>query len=182
MSTEPRAPRTLIDEIARLERELDALRRELSRHRTETRLPYGALSLVLCRMGERRVAFRQDVVDEIVAMPALTALPDAPPWIMGLLQLGDERIAVLDAWARESGVRREPDPDSLLVVARARRGRVALVVDALDGLATVESSSVTIPGPEVVFAPHVLGVVDVAGASTLVLTVDALTPDELATT
>lgn len=177
--TDPSSKR-ILEEIVQKERELDVLRRELARHRTAVRLPEGSLGLVRCVLADRRVAFVQDEVEEIVGMAALTLLPDSPPWVTGLLRLGNEQIPIFDLAARESGRRREPDPSELIVLARSAHGRVGIVVDELEGLASIDSSSVGIPGADVVFASHVLGIATIDDASTLILSVDALSAETMA--
>lgn len=173
------APSQLLETIAEKERELDTLRRSLADHRERIRLKAGTLGVVRCRLAGRSVAFREEDVDEVVAMAELTELAGSPPWIAGLLELGRERLPVIDLAARESGTRRVVDPSEFVVIVHSSRGRFGLVVDDLEALSSFDTSDLHRPSRELPFAAHVLGVATFDGRPTLLLAVEPLVADGL---
>lgn len=167
----------IIRTIEAKERELYALRRDLARFRNDIRLPPGPSTVVRCRVSGCAIGFCAVDIDEVVAMAALAELPGAPPWIAGLLQVGADRMVVVDLAVQSGFARRVVDPSQFLVLARADGRRLALIVDSLDGLATIDSADVHRPSGEVPFAPHVIGVTTIAGDTTLILSVGPLGSD-----
>jgi len=170
----PIDPSSLVAEITRRERELDALRHELSAFRRPALRGIGELSVVRCRLGDRAVAFRSSELDEVVMMAALTPLPEAPPWVMGMLQVGPDHLPVLDLVARETGHRRRPHPDQFILLARNSEARLGMVVDALEGLANIDAREVHPPPAEIPFAAHALGIADISDRPTVLLAVQAI--------
>ncbi len=167
-------PLQLVEDIAEKVRELDALRRRLADHRPRLRMAADSLEVLLCRLGESAVAFRGVDVDEVVAMAELTELPMAPPWLAGLLAVGEERVPVVDLPARESGVRRVLHPSEFIVLAHAASGRLGVIVDGLQGLFTVPANAVHRPSSQLPFAAFVTAVVEVDGGSAALLSVEPL--------
>lgn len=174
-----RSPHQLVEEIAAKEREIATLRQELATHRNTIRVPEGRVTLVRCTLGGAHLAFVQDEVDEILDMAALTVLPDSPPWLMGLLRIGTEVLPVVDLAARDTGKRREADPSELILLARSNRGRFGLVIESLEGVATIDASTVGVPPIDAVYAAYVRGVATLDGVPTLVLAVEPLAPDDV---
>ena len=168
----------LADAIAHKEQELHDLRRELSLLHASPALPAGECTLLRCRLKGYAVALLATEVDEVLNMAELVASPSSPAWVMGLLSVGPRRIPVVDLLARESGVRRRADPAEFIVLARTRTGVCGLVMEAIDGLAQIESKEVYRPEPEVPFGAYVRGVVDIAGEPVLLVSaVSVLLPD-----
>ncbi|MFO0694281.1 MAG: chemotaxis protein CheW [Polyangiales bacterium] len=172
MNTHP--PSELLEAIATKERELDVLRRRLAAFREAIRLPAGRVGVLRCRLGGSHVAFREDEIDEVVAMAELLVLPNSPAWLMGLLTVGRVRIPVLDLVARDTGVRRTADPSEHVVLATVAGRRLGVVVDELESLDTLEGSDVARPSADLPFAAHVVGVADVGERPTLLLSMEPL--------
>jgi chemotaxis signal transduction protein len=169
----------LVDAIAHKEQELHDLRRELSLLHASTPLPTGECMVLRCVLKEHAVALLASEVDEVLNMAELVTSPSSPAWLMGLLSVGPRRVPVIDLFARESGVRRSPDPAEFIVLARTRTASCGLVVDAIDGLAQIASRDVYRPEPEAPFGAYVRGVVNIAGKPVLLLSaIPVLLPDE----
>lgn len=173
-------PFALPEIIARKERELDVLRRELSLLRTPARLPQGAFPVLRCGLGRYAIALLASEVEEVLRMVELTPLPAAPPWIPGLLSLGARRLPVVDLIARESGSARAVDPSEFIVVTTTERGTCALLVESVEGLSSVDSTQVQRPSLDMPFGAHVLGVTTLGEQSVLLVTSAPLNQDELA--
>src|SRR5262245_13046718 len=99
----------LHERVAALEREIHLLQRRLRGLDRDRALPAaGELALLSCRVAGERAAFPLEDVEEVVAIPALTALPEAEPWVAGLLNLRGRSIPVIDVEARVARRAREP--------------------------------------------------------------------------
>src|SRR4051812_40507664 len=109
---------TLLDAIARKEQELHGLQRELSFLHAGTPLPTGECVVLRCTLKGHAVALFATEIDEVLNMAELVSSPSSPAWLMGLVSVGSRRIPVVDLFARESGVRRSPDPAEFIVLAR----------------------------------------------------------------
>ena len=167
-------PFLLAETIQRKERELYELRGELARSHAPNVLPTGEFTVLRCRLQTLAIAIPALQIREVVQMVELTRVPDAPVWLAGMLVVGSECIPVFDLVARSSGVARALEPSEFIVLADARSGACGLIVDALDGLGSLDATKLARPGPEVPFGPHVLGLCRVADESVIVLSVAAL--------
>lgn len=116
------------------------------------------MQVLLCRIADVRYALALADVDEVVRAAAVTPLPGAPPVILGLLDLRGAPVPVLDARRRFGHPERPLDPAERFVVARAGARRVALRVDAADGVAELDPALVEDPRRHVPLARHVAGV------------------------
>lgn len=158
---------TLMEAIARKQRELDALRRELVQLQGCTTLPSGEVTVLRCRLRGHAVALPVAEVLEVIRMPELTVLPDAFPWVMGLVSIASNRIPVVDLFGGET--RRAADPDDFIVLAETQAGPIGLVMDAIENLVTFDSSKLSRPEPDVPFGAHVVGVFEADGDTVLLL-------------
>ena len=92
----------------------------------------GADKLVVFLLAERRYALALAAVERVLRMVALAPLPKAPPIVLGLVDLRGEVVPVLDIRRRFRLPERSPRPGDQLIVARTRRRRVGLVVEAVE--------------------------------------------------
>lgn len=173
-------PTSLALRIAERERELDALRRELSRWRTPARLPDGLFGVLRCSVGPYAIGLLTREIDEVLPMAALTLVPSAPPWMLGLLVLGERRVPVMDLLARESGTQRVLDPGEFLVVTTTENGSCALVVERLEGLCELDSADVHRPSLDIPFGAHVLGIAAASDPPFVLISTAPLSLRELA--
>lgn len=101
----------------------------------ETGVPARQL-LVLC-LGEARFGLWLDEVREIVRTPPISRLPLASPEVPGVASVRGDVVPVLDLGIRLLGVP-AARPGRLVIVWHEQSGsRVALLVDSVDGLASV---------------------------------------------
>jgi chemotaxis signal transduction protein len=94
-------------------------------------------------------------------------LPDAFPWVMGLVSIASKRIPVVDLFGGET--RRVADPDDFIVLTETQSGPIGLVMDAIEDLVTFDASTLSRPEPDVPFGAHVRGVFDAGGDAVLLL-------------
>lgn len=102
---------------------------------------------VVARVGTERFAFRVAEVEEALDAPGLVAVPNAPAGMRGQLVHRERTVSAYDAaWA--FGVTRAGEPASTgtALVLRVADDRVALVVDDVEDLASLDSGTMR-PAP-----------------------------------
>ncbi|MDC0742979.1 chemotaxis protein CheW [Polyangium mundeleinium] len=144
-------------EIAELKRRLYELERSTSAHEVDEPLPLaGEIQAVVCRVEETRVALPLDVVERAVPAAAMAPLPEAPPWVHGLLNLRGRALPVLDVAARIERRGRALDLDDQIVICRHAEQRIGLVVQEVLGVSVLALAERTnAPGASLPIAPYV---------------------------
>lgn len=105
----------------------------------------GLAELVVFRLEGREYAFPVEHVDEILRMVALTPVPEAPPWLSGVINLRGQVVPVVDLRMRLGLPRQVPGLSTPIMVVRAG-GRVAgLIVDAVDEVLALPPGSIGPP-------------------------------------
>lgn len=122
-----------------LEREVARLRRELQGAPAPEAIPAAPVGLLVFRLGEELAAFTVEALEEVVAIPRLAALPDAPPWVPGLLDRRGVSIPVVDLLGVLRRQSRSAALTDQVVLARVEDQRVGFVVEAVVGLATASA-------------------------------------------
>ncbi len=84
---------------------------------------------VLARLEKQDYAVPVGVVVEVLRLVALTPLPDAPPWMLGMLNLRGKGVPVLDLRRRLGLAPIEFGLDAAIVVVENSGRNVGLVVD-----------------------------------------------------
>jgi len=85
---------------------------------------------VVFTLDESLYALRLFSVERIVRMVEITALPQAPEMVLGVINLHGEIIPVLDVRKRFGLAERELDLSDHLIIARTPRRKAALAVHA----------------------------------------------------
>ena len=98
-------------------------------------LPAGKVSqLVVFSLDEQRYALRLSTVEQIVRAVEITPLPKAPNIILGVVNFHGRIVPVYDIRARFRLPGREISLSDHLILARATKRAVALVVDQVSGV------------------------------------------------
>lgn len=143
-------------EIAELKRRLYELELATSAHDTDEPLPpSGQILAVVCRVGDHRIALPLDQVERAVAAAAMAPLPEAPPWVHGLLNLGGRALAVIDVAARIERNRRVLALDDQIVICRRDDVSIGLVVQDVLGVRPFVLGEKGTPSVSVPVAPYV---------------------------
>lgn len=104
--------------------------------------------LVVFRVGETHYAFDIEAVDEILPLLPVTPAPGAPAGILGLADVRKRVVPVFDLhW--KFNVAAAAERDSRLVLVGTVQGQVAMLVDAVEEVATVSRADfeqVSMPG------------------------------------
>ncbi|MDP1830107.1 MAG: chemotaxis protein CheW [Archangium sp.] len=148
---------TLVERLDALEREAQSLRAQLvSEEAPATGL---GLGVVQVRVGTTTACFPLAAVDEVVPMADLTPLPEAPPWIPGVLDRAGVLIPVVDLLARLQRVARQTELDDRIVLTRVEGRRVGFVVQELLGIRQVTGEALQPAPAHSDFARYVTGLV-----------------------
>ena len=115
----------------------------------EAPAPSAAVSrFVIFRLGTERYGFPIESTGKIVARPAkIASLPGAPPGIAGVASLDGRAVPVLDQRRRFGAPAPDMAANERIILADAGGVPVGLLVDGIDGIASVESDKIA-PAPE----------------------------------
>jgi purine-binding chemotaxis protein CheW len=95
--------------------------------------------LVVFSLDGQRYALALERVERCFRAVAVTPLPQAPAIVLGIIDLGGQVVPVIDIRGRFGHPQREPRLSDHLVVARAGRRTVALLVD--DTIGVIDGST-----------------------------------------
>ena len=94
-----------------------------------------ALRLVVWTLDAQRFALPVAGVERILPAFEVTALPDAPPVVSGIVNLHGRIVAVVDLRRRFQLPQRELRLSDQLLLARTSRRHIAFFVDSVEGVA-----------------------------------------------
>jgi len=108
------------------------------------------LQLVGFRIGKEIFAVPINLVHEIVRVPEITAVPDAPECIEGVINLRGKIISIVDLRKRFGETKIESSRKNRILVAEIDNKMVGLIVDAA-------SEVIRLPEAEIEAPPEVFG-------------------------
>lgn len=149
----------------------DALRKELGEARARVcelekaiwdlrdgeELPREDFDVLVCRVGTEHIGFSLHEVEEVVPIAETTALPEAPPWVTGLLDLRGDVLTVLDVAARLDLSSREVELSDLVVVIDDGSRRLGLVVQEIFDVRHVSPLDLQTAAPDTPHGPYLRG-------------------------
>lgn len=92
------------------------------------------LTALQVRVGERRYALPLDGVQRVLRAVEVTPVPGAGDMVLGVVNVHGRLCPVFDVRRRFQGAERPVSPSDWLVLARAARRDVLLLVDEADGV------------------------------------------------
>src|SRR5690606_34436314 len=93
------------------------------------------------RIERTYAAFELAAVREVVPAAELTPLPEAPPWVLGMLNLRGSTLPVVDVGTRLSSRAPRLLLGDLIVIAQTHVGTAGLVVSEVDTITRVAKDS-----------------------------------------
>ena len=165
--------------IAHLKQELAHLRQEL--RTSDVSAGQDAFEVLICRVGARRVAFRQSEVERVVLAAQLAELPGAPPWVAGVLNCAGDLVPVADLMAWFEQRPRLLESSDAIVICSIDERRLGLVVEEAIDLDTICGGVLRPVTNDVADIPFVLGVVPEDDGALLILSA-AMVIEQLETT
>ncbi|MEE9278169.1 MAG: chemotaxis protein CheW, partial [Dehalococcoidia bacterium] len=98
---------------------------------------------IICKLADQDYGVRITEIREIIRMQAVTALPDAPAYVSGILDFRGEVIAVVDL-RRRLGLPSAPHTEeSRIVILDLDDHKVGITVDAVTEVTTVPHDSIS---------------------------------------
>lgn len=106
------------------------------------------LQLVGFRIGKETFGVPIGLVHEIVRVPDITSVPDAPDYVEGVINLRGKIISVIDLRKRFGETRIETSRKNRILVAEIEKKLVGLIVDAASEVIRLPHEEIEAP-PEV---------------------------------
>ena len=106
------------------------------------------LQLVGFRIGKETFGVPIGLVHEIVRVPEITAVPDAPDYVEGVINLRGKIISIIDLRKRFGETKIAASPKNRILVAEIEKRLVGLIVDAASEVIRLPHSEIDAP-PEV---------------------------------
>ncbi len=98
------------------------------------------------RLGDRWLVAPREDVREVIALPPLTRVPGARPWLLGLANVRGSLLPVVDLKQFLEGDRTVVHEGQRVLVMRQAGGDVALTIDELYGQRSFHESQQVEPG------------------------------------
>jgi purine-binding chemotaxis protein CheW len=130
--------------------------------------------VLIFKVETREYALSVHQVVEVVRMVAITPLPEAPPWVDGVLNFRGRIVPVVDLRARLGISRREPDLSTPIVITVAEAGLFGLVADELIEVLPVSGHQLDASNGQTAASPAVAAMVRHRDRLLLVLDPDRL--------
>jgi purine-binding chemotaxis protein CheW len=106
------------------------------------------LQMVGFRIGKETFGVAINLVHEIVRVPEITAVPDAPDYIEGVINLRGKIVSIVDLRKRFGETRIEPSRKNRILVAEIENKMIGLIVDAASEVIRLQQTDIEAP-PEV---------------------------------
>ena len=133
--------------------------------------------LLVCTLGDVRIAWPVAAVREIVRAVAITRLPGAPALVEGVIDVRGTLVPVLDLRARFGVPARTLDPAEQMVILDAGTRTVAFRVDRTETIIDFEPDALAEPAGLTSAARSVRGVASTADGLVVVHDVGAFLDD-----
>jgi len=103
------------------------------------------LQLVGFRIGRETFGLPISIVREIIRVPEITAVPDAPDYVEGVINLRGRIIPVLDLRKRFGETQIQSDKKNRVVVVELERRAVGLIVNSASEVLRIQPSEIEHP-------------------------------------
>lgn len=140
----------------------------------------GGVVLVVFRIESREFALPVEEVVEVLRMVAATPLPEAPPWVGGVINCRGQVVPLIDVRSRLGVAGREPRLSDAIIVVQTDGVVTGLVVDEVVEVLALRSEAVEPRDRVASAAPGVAGVARQGDRLILVLDREQLCDGSLA--
>lgn len=160
-------------ELRDLQNRLAELSARLERSFKGGRAPGTRVDVLLVEIGSLSAAFELGPVREVVPVAELTPIPEAPPWVLGALNLRGSTTPVVHIGSKLVGGSPDFELEDLIVVAATELGAAGFVVTAVGSIveATLDDTTSLNETPH---ASYVVGTFSHLGKPRLLLGVPEL--------
>ncbi len=164
----------VLEEIGRLQQRLDELKASLKQELVRDAPPKGEMELFVCLAHGELFGLPVAYVDEVLPMCKLAVLPEAPPWIAGLLNFRGSSVPVIDLTGRMERQSRSAELEDFLVVCSYNDQQIGLVIQGVSRIHIVDAALLQPVAREVRQAPYVHGVFQLDGRAIFLLSLSCL--------
>lgn len=124
---------------------------------------------LIFKLEEQAYALELNSVERVIRSVALTVPPDAPPLLLGLLNLGGEMAPVLDIRARFGLPPRPMELEDRLIICTCGGRKLAFPVDVVEGVVSFASGGLDDPRQLMADPPKTLKGVGRQGLDTILV-------------
>ncbi len=138
----------------------------------------GTRELIAFRIGRQEFCINVMTVREIRGLTAATALPRAPRYVRGVINLRGAVLPIVDLAVRLGLASTEPTARNVIIVVQIAHQQVGLLVDAVSDILTTNDGNIQ-PAPDVVselVKTFVKGLLPVDGRMISLITLDHVLP------
>jgi purine-binding chemotaxis protein CheW len=164
----------IVKEIGALQRQVDLLKAAMKRELVQEEIPHGSLELFVCRVDQEQYGLRVDCINEVLPMCRLDSMPEAPPWIAGLLNLRGRMIPIIDVLARIQHHGREAQLDDFIIICQIEDKIFGIVVQEVFKIVGAQASSIQQVAAELPQAPYIQGLIQVEDQTIFLLSLTSL--------
>lgn len=139
----------------------------------------GSRELIAFRIGDQEFCVNIMLVREIRGWTQATPLPQAPSYVMGVVNLRGAVLPIIDLSARLGMKEAEPSTRHVIIVAQVGNRIVGLLVEAVSDILTVTEENIQ-PVPEVssdLERQHAWGILAIDERMICMIELDALFPE-----
>ncbi|MBI2795595.1 MAG: purine-binding chemotaxis protein CheW [Gemmatimonadetes bacterium] len=109
--------------------------------------PAPATQIVIFKLGDDHFAADVFAVERVLRHVAPTAIPNVPPWMVGVIDYQQRVVPVIDLRRRFGLAAADVRPETRLLVLNANGEWVGAVVDAVVEVVSVDVAAITPPPP-----------------------------------
>jgi purine-binding chemotaxis protein CheW len=120
-------------------------RKPLQKKEVTEQVEQKKMELVVLRIGREEYAFPISAVKEIIRIPDLTQVPNAPSYVLGLCALRGELLPVIDGRKLFGLEQMQQNDNSRIVIIEINQTRVGLVTDKVSEVISVDESMIKEP-------------------------------------
>ena len=132
-------------------------------------------SIVTFTLNRQKYGLRVDEVIELLQMVSITEAPDAPPGMLGYINYRGQVIPLLDLRQVFAVLAQNIRLNSLILVVKASKGLVGLMVDTVEGVETINSEIEDVGSDSVSETkPYLSGIARLQNKLIMMLDVDTL--------
>ena len=139
----------------------------------------GSRELIAFRIGDQEFCVNIMSVREIRGWTQATPLPQAPSYVMGVINLRGAVLPIIDLSARLGMKEAEPSARHVIIVAQVGNRVVGLLVEAVSDILTVTDENIQ-PVPEIssdLEKQHARGILAIDKRMICMIELDALFPE-----
>lgn len=140
----------------------------------------GGEQFVSFRLGQEEYGVEIRKVREIILLGDITRVPQAPPYVKGLINLRNTVIPIVDLRRRFGMESQAPTHDTRIIVVNIRGKTVGLIVDGVSEVFRFPRDQIAPPPPTVIGAdrPFLTGIVQLDRRLVILLDIDQVLGDD----